>query len=73
VSERVLRELRSVSQRHDAELRVLINKAVEAGARTQDIAEAIGISRATLWRRYSAELQRGESRRARDDAVRETA
>jgi transcriptional regulator of acetoin/glycerol metabolism len=61
VSERVLRELRAVCERHDAELRFLISKAVEAGARTQDIAEALGMSRATLWRRYGAVLQRGES------------
>ncbi len=60
MSERILRELRTACRRHDAELRTLISQAVDAGARTQDIAEALGISRATLWRRYGTELQRGE-------------
>jgi transcriptional regulator of acetoin/glycerol metabolism len=63
VSEPILRELRHSCQRHDAELRALVGKAVDAGVRTQDIAEAMGISRATLWRRYGAELQRGEPAR----------
>jgi AcrR family transcriptional regulator len=44
--------------RHEAELRRLVTKAVQAGARTQDIADAIGVSRSTLWRRYGAELRR---------------
>lgn len=61
MSEPVLRELRAVCNRHDAGLRTVISKAVEAGARTQDIAEVMGISRATLWRRYGAALQRDES------------
>jgi hypothetical protein len=64
VSDRILSELRRACQRHDAELRALISNAADAGIRTQDIVEASGISRAALWRRYGAELQRGESGRA---------
>ncbi|MFI5039057.1 MAG: helix-turn-helix domain-containing protein [Solirubrobacterales bacterium] len=54
----VLAELRSMMDRHEAERRRLVTKAVQAGARTQDIADAIGVSRSTLWRRYGAELRR---------------
>ena len=45
---------------HDAELRRLVIQAVQSGARTQDIAEAVGVSRSTLWRHYRAELLRAE-------------
>ena len=54
----VLGELKSLVERHDAELRHLVSQAVRSGARTQDIAEAVGVSRSTLWRRYRAELLR---------------
>jgi len=64
MSDRVLRELRSLRERHDGELRKLIRRSVREGVRSQDIAQAIGISRATLWRRYAPELQRGSARRA---------
>lgn len=62
VPERVIRELRSLCQRHDEELRKLIRRSANAGVRSQDIADAIGISRATLWRRYGLELHRGNRR-----------
>jgi AcrR family transcriptional regulator len=48
-------------ERHDADVRRLVIQAVRSGARTQDIAEAVGVSRSTLWRRYRAEIQRGDA------------
>ena len=54
----VLGELRSLIARHDAELRRLVAEAAQSGARTQDIADALGVSRSTLWRRYGPELRR---------------
>jgi DNA invertase Pin-like site-specific DNA recombinase len=53
---RVLDKLRKLRGRHDDETRALIRQCIEAGARTQDIADALGISRSTLWRHYGDEL-----------------
>jgi DNA invertase Pin-like site-specific DNA recombinase len=64
VREGVLRELRQVCEHHEAELRTLIAKAADGGTRTQDIANALGVSRATLWRRYGDIIRRGAEPRA---------
>jgi AcrR family transcriptional regulator len=56
--QRALRELRQARERRDAEIRQLVAKALYRGARTQDIADALKISRSTFWRRYTDELQR---------------
>ena len=45
-------------KRQDAELRKLVALAVDHGARSQDIADALGMSRSTLWRRYGNMLRR---------------
>jgi AcrR family transcriptional regulator len=56
--QRALRELRQARERRDAEIRQLVAKALYRGARTQDIADALKISRSTFWRRYTDELRR---------------
>jgi transposase-like protein len=48
-------------ERHDAEVRRLVSQAARAGARSQDIADAVGVSRSTLWRRYRRELLRTDA------------
>jgi anti-anti-sigma factor len=52
-----LRRLRDSRERRDEEVCRLIAQAVLAGVRSQDIAEALGISRSTLWRHYRNELR----------------
>jgi DNA invertase Pin-like site-specific DNA recombinase len=49
--QRALRELRQARELRDAEIRRLVAKALQRGARTQDIADALKISRSTFWRR----------------------
>jgi DNA invertase Pin-like site-specific DNA recombinase len=60
VDRRALGQLRSLRGRHDDQIRRLLRKCVELGTRTQDIAEALGISRSTLWRHYGDELRRND-------------
>jgi biotin operon repressor len=48
--------------RRDSELRVLVAKAAEAGVSSQAIAEALGVSRSTLWRHYGEQLQQRAER-----------
>jgi CRP-like cAMP-binding protein len=62
VEPRALRQLRTTHDRQDEELRRLITEAVRAGIRSQDIAEALGVSRSTLWRRYADQLRRPDRR-----------
>jgi DNA invertase Pin-like site-specific DNA recombinase len=56
--QRSLRKLQAARERRDAEIRQLVARALNAGARTQDIADALKISRSTLWRRYADQLRR---------------
>jgi len=57
VEPRSLRALRAANVRQDEEIRRLIRQAVAAGIRSQEIAEALGISRSTLRRHYGDELR----------------
>jgi DNA invertase Pin-like site-specific DNA recombinase len=58
--EKVLRDLASLRENQDAQIRSLISSAARVGIRSEDIARALGISRATLWRRYRSNLSRRE-------------
>ena len=66
---KILRDLRAARARHDSELRRLIAKAASVGTPSQEIANAVGVSRATLWRHYRNELRRPA---ARDHSLRTT-
>jgi AcrR family transcriptional regulator len=63
VSEQALRQLRASRQRHVAETRELIFAAALQGATSHQIADALGVSRATLWRRHREELRRAAALR----------
>lgn len=58
----VLRELSALRARQEVELRSLVARAADEGARSQDIADALGMSRSTLWRRYGSLLRRDGGR-----------
>jgi len=55
----VLDRLRIVREQHNADLRELVRQAIGAGAPSHQVAEVLGISRATLWRRFREELRTG--------------
>ena len=59
---RVLSQLHALRVRRDAELRALVARAAKAGVRSESIAEALGVSRSTLWRHYGDELQQRPDR-----------
>jgi DNA invertase Pin-like site-specific DNA recombinase len=52
MSERVIRQLGALREKHEAEIRKLVANAASRGVRSEDIARALGIGRSTLWRRY---------------------
>lgn len=54
----VLRKLSALRRRQETELLTLLAQAVDTGARSQDIADALAVSRSTLWRRYGTVLRR---------------
>jgi transcriptional regulator with PAS, ATPase and Fis domain len=54
----ILRELRSIRERHESQTRELVARARKSGAKSHDIARSLNVSRATLWRRYAHELHR---------------
>ena len=62
-TESVLRELRSVREQHEARTRELVARAVRAGAKSDQIARSLSVSRARLWRDYAGELRRDAGRR----------
>jgi transposase-like protein len=62
MSERFLRQLHALRTRRDVELRALVAKAAEAGGSSEAIAQALGVSRSTLWRHYGHELQQRPER-----------
>jgi DNA invertase Pin-like site-specific DNA recombinase len=62
MSARLLRRLHALRLRRDGELRALVAKAAETGVSSQAIAEALGVSRSTLWRHYGDELQQRPDR-----------
>jgi transposase-like protein len=55
----VLGNLGMLREEHEAELRELVSQAIAAGAPTHELARALGVSRATVWRRFRDELRTG--------------
>jgi len=53
----VLGNLGMLREQHEAELRGLVSQAIGAGAPTHELARVLGISRATVWRRFREELR----------------
>jgi len=53
----VLGDLATAREQHAAELRGLVTQAIGAGAPTHELARMLGISRATVWRRFREELR----------------
>ena len=49
--------------RHEAELGEVLIAAVREGATAEQIAQALGVSRSTVWRRHGQQLRQGKRRR----------
>jgi AcrR family transcriptional regulator len=62
VADPTIRQLRALRVRCEAELRKLVVRAARGGANTGQIADSLGISRATLYRRYGEDLRRSRNR-----------
>lgn len=58
VPEHALGQLRALQERQAAETRKLVFSAARQGATSRQIADALGVSRATLWRRHRDQLRR---------------
>lgn len=67
--DRILRQIRTLRSKHEAETRRLIAKAARIGISSEDIARALGIGRSTLWRHYRDDLSRNNHDRERPKAA----
>jgi DNA invertase Pin-like site-specific DNA recombinase len=67
--ERILRQISTVREKHEAEIRRLVARAARVGVRSEDIARALGIGRSTLWRRYKDDLTRRQDEEERRRAA----
>jgi DNA invertase Pin-like site-specific DNA recombinase len=66
VERQIVEQLTALRGRQAHEIRELIAKCVEAGVSSQEIADALGISRSTLWRHYGEQLSRNGADMPRD-------